>query len=61
MTSTRRIGITMRVVRSYYDKVRNAIVRDWPLLLERLAHDGAFSPEWFLLPNIGAEYFDNNR
>ena len=51
----------MRVVRSYYDKVRNAIVRDWPLLLERLAHDGAFSPEWFFLPNIGAEYFDNNR
>ncbi len=52
MTSTRRIGITMRVVRSDYGEARDAIARDWPLLLESL-HDDTFSPEWVLLPNIG--------
>lgn len=52
---TRRIGITMRVVRSDYGEVRDAIARDWPILLEKLVQEQGFAPEWFLLPNTGAD------
>lgn len=55
MTLTRRIGITMRVVRSEYGEVRDALARDWPALLERLGRVHACAPEWVLLPNIGAD------
>lgn len=55
MVLTRRTGITMRVVRSEYGELRDALARDWPVLLERLGHRFDFAPEWFLLPNIGPE------
>lgn len=53
MTLTRRIGVTMRVVHSGYGEVRDALARDWPILLERFGRVHACAPEWFFLPNIG--------
>ena len=53
MTMTRRIGITMRVVRSDYGEIRDALARDWPLLLERMGRARGIAPEWFPLPNTG--------
>lgn len=55
MTLTRRIGISMRVVRSEYGETRDALARDWPVLLEKLGRVHASAPEWFLLPNIGED------
>lgn len=53
MPKARRIGISMRVVRSEYGETRDALARDWPVLLDRLERICKFTPEWFLLPNIG--------
>lgn len=55
MTLTRRIGISMRVVCSEYGEARDALARDWPVLLEQLGRAHACAPEWFLLPNIGED------
>lgn len=55
MPQARRIGISMRVVYSEYGETRDALARDWPILLERLGHAHDFTPEWFLLPNIGED------
>lgn len=55
MILTRRTGITMRVVRSDYGETRDALARDWPVLLERLGRVYGFAPEWFLLPNMGED------
>lgn len=55
MTLTRRIGISMRVVRSEYGETRDALARDWPVLLEKLGRVHACAPEWFLLPNMGED------
>ena len=55
MTLTRRIGISMRVVCSEYGETRDALARDWPVLLEQLGRAHACAPEWFLLPNIGED------
>lgn len=55
MSLTRRTGVTMRVVRSDYGEVRDALARDWPVLLERLCKRRDPAPEWFLLPNIGED------
>lgn len=53
MTTSRRIGITMRVMRSAYGEVRDALARDWPVLLESLGRREACPPDWIMLPNIG--------
>lgn len=45
----------MRVVSSEYGEIRDALARDWPTLLERLGRAYEFTPEWFLLPNIGED------
>lgn len=55
MTLTRRIGISMRVVCSEYGETRDALARDWPVLLERLGRAHSCAPEWILLPNIGKD------
>lgn len=55
MTLTRRIGISMRVVRSEYGETRDALARDWPVLLEKLGRAHICTPEWVLLPNIGED------
>ena len=55
MTLTHRTGITMRVVRSEHGETRDALARDWPVLLERLGRVYGFAPEWFLLPNMGED------
>lgn len=55
MPQLRRIGISMRVVSSEYGETRDALARDWPVLLEQLGRIYEFEPEWFLLPNIGKD------
>lgn len=55
MPQTRRIGVTMRVVRSGYGETRDALARDWPLLFERLGRLGGYAPDWLMLPNTGEE------
>lgn len=45
----------MRVVRSDYGETRDALARDWPILLEKLGRAYACAPEWVLLPNIGED------
>lgn len=55
MPQTRRIGVTMRVVRSGYGETRDALARDWPLFFERLGRLGGYAPDWLMLPNTGEE------
>lgn len=55
MTTSRRIGITMRVVVSAQGERRDALARDWPLLLERLGRRDGYVPDWVMLPNIGRD------
>lgn len=49
----RRIGVTMRVVRSGYGETRDALARDWPILIDRLGRLGGYEPDWLMLPNTG--------
>ena len=53
MTTSRRIGITMRVVVSAQGERRDALARDWPVLLEALGRRDDPAPDWMMLPNIG--------
>ncbi|WP_296304424.1 gamma-glutamyl-gamma-aminobutyrate hydrolase family protein [uncultured Desulfovibrio sp.] len=53
MPHTRRIGVTMRVVRSDHGETRDALARDWPVLFERLGRLGGYAPDWLMLPNTG--------
>lgn len=55
MPQARRIGVTMRVVRSGYGETRDALARDWPLLFERLGRLGGYAPDWLMLPNTGED------
>lgn len=55
MTASRRIGISMRVVISAHGETRDALARDWPVLLERIGRRGGELPDWVMLPNIGQE------
>lgn len=53
MPQARRIGLTMRVVRSGYGETRDALARDWPLFIEALGRCGGYAPDWLMLPNTG--------
>lgn len=55
MTTSRRIGITMRVATSAYGEVRDALARDWPTALEALGRRGGPAPDWLMLPNMGRD------
>lgn len=55
MPQARRIGVTMRVVRSDYGETRDALARDWPVLFERLGRWGGYAPDWLMLPNTGED------
>ena len=45
----------MRVVVSAQGETRDALARDWPVLLERLGRRDGYLPDWVMLPNIGRD------
>lgn len=55
MAASRRIGISMRVVFSAHGEARDALARDWPVLLEALGSGDGHVPDWVMLPNIGPD------
>lgn len=61
MPQARRIGVTMRVMRSSYGETRDALARDWPVLFEEIGRLGGYAPDWLMLPNTGKDCVDFAR